>query len=136
MTLEGKVAIVTGVTSDIGKAIALRLGPAAILINGAAWRVRSSFLESAGQGDGVRPGPYGITVNVVAPGVVESPYLRANVTAEAIGKRLQRIPIGRLACPEDCAAAVAHVTSPDMDYVTGQILYVDGGFLSAGVIAK
>jgi NAD(P)-dependent dehydrogenase (short-subunit alcohol dehydrogenase family) len=42
----------------------------------------------------------------------------------------------RLASPEDCAAAVAHIIAPDMDYVTGQILYVDGGFRSAGVIAK
>jgi NAD(P)-dependent dehydrogenase (short-subunit alcohol dehydrogenase family) len=31
---------------------------------------------------------------------------------------------------------VAHLASPDMGYVTGQILYVDGGFLSAGVIAR
>ena len=80
--------------------------------------------------------PHGITVNVMAPGIVESQYLRANVTPAAIAKRLERIPMGRLASPEDCAAAVAHLTSPDMDYVTGQILYVDGGFLSAGVIGK
>jgi NAD(P)-dependent dehydrogenase (short-subunit alcohol dehydrogenase family) len=65
MKLAGKVAVVTGVTSEIGKAIALRL-----------------------------------------------------------------------ASVEDCAAAVAHLASPDMDYVTGQILYVDGGFLCAGVIAR
>jgi glucose 1-dehydrogenase len=80
--------------------------------------------------------PYGITVNVVAPGVVESPYLRANVAPEAIRKRLERIPMGRLASVEDCATAVIHLSSPDMGYVTGQILYVDGGFLSAGVIAR
>jgi glucose 1-dehydrogenase len=80
--------------------------------------------------------PYGITVNVMAPGVVESPYVRANLTPEAIGKRLERIPMGRLARVEDCAAAAAHLASPDMDYVTGQVLYVDGGFLSAGVIAR
>jgi NAD(P)-dependent dehydrogenase (short-subunit alcohol dehydrogenase family) len=42
----------------------------------------------------------------------------------------------RLAAVEDCAAAIIHLASPDMDYVTGQILYVDGGFVSAGVIAR
>jgi NAD(P)-dependent dehydrogenase (short-subunit alcohol dehydrogenase family) len=44
--------------------------------------------------------------------------------------------MSRLASPEDIAAAVAHLASPDMGYVTGQILYVDGGFLSAGIITR
>jgi NAD(P)-dependent dehydrogenase (short-subunit alcohol dehydrogenase family) len=44
--------------------------------------------------------------------------------------------MSRLASPEDIAAGVAHLASPDMSYVTGQVLYVDGGFLSAGVIAR
>jgi 3-oxoacyl-[acyl-carrier protein] reductase len=44
--------------------------------------------------------------------------------------------MGSLASPEDCAAAVAHLASPDMGYVTGQVVYVDGGFLSTGVIAR
>jgi NAD(P)-dependent dehydrogenase (short-subunit alcohol dehydrogenase family) len=68
--------------------------------------------------------------------VVETQYLRTNVTDAQIAKRLERIPMGRLASPEDCAAAVAYLVAPDMGYVTGQILYVDGGFLSAGVIAR
>ncbi len=253
MKLAGKVAVVTGVTSEIGKAIALRLaaegaavavtgntpakvekvvmdlegakarymaealdlavpetvegffgrvagrlGPTDILVNGAAWRVRSSFLDTthadwrrtfAGCVDtyfycslaaarqmvprkwgriihlGSIAGavmmvpfaaytaakgavhalakamacdlaPYGITVNVVAPGVVETQYLRTNVTEAQIAKRLERIPLDRLCTPEDCAAAVAHLASPDMGYVTGQVLYVDGGFLSAGVIVR
>jgi len=42
----------------------------------------------------------------------------------------------RLATLEDCAAAMIHLAAPDMRYVTGQILYVEGGFLSAGVLAK
>ncbi len=251
-TCAGKVAVVTGVTSPLGQAIALRLaaegaavavtghtpakveqagqalekaqarffaepldlsvpetvraffarvadrlGPTDILVNGTAWRVRQSFLETTDEswrktfagcvdsyfycslaaarqmvprkwGRIIHLGsiagevfmapfaaytaakgavhaltkamacdlaPHGITVNVVAPGVVESPYLRANVTPEALAKRLERIPSGRLASPEDCAAAVSYLVAPDMGYVTGQILYVDGGFLSAGVIA-
>jgi len=80
--------------------------------------------------------PHGITVNVVAPGVVETNYVRDNLTPAQIAKRLERIPANRLASPEDCAAAAAHLASPDMGYVTGQVLYVDGGFLSAGVIAR
>ncbi len=81
-------------------------------------------------------GAYGITVNVVAPGVVESPYVREHLTPEQITKRLERIPTGRLATPAEVAAAVAHFASPDMGYVTGQILFVDGGFLNAGVLTR
>ena len=44
--------------------------------------------------------------------------------------------MGRLGTPEDCAAAVAKLVAPDMGYITGQFLYVDGGFLSAGVITR
>ncbi len=253
MSLTGKVSVITGATSPLGQAIALRLaaegaavaitghtpaklegvvmalrqagvecmaealdltvpetveaffgrvaerlGPADILVNGTAWRIRATFLETTPEdwrktfagcvdsyfycshaaarqmiprkwGRIVNIGsiagevlmapfaaytaakgavhaltkamacdlaPHGITVNVVAPGVVESPYTRTNVSPEGLAKRLERIPMGRLGAPEDCAAAVAKLVAPDMDYITGQCLYVDGGFLSAGVIVR
>ena len=253
MSLSGKVAVVTGVTSPLGEAIALRLaaegaavavtghtpaklepvvhalqgararflaeaadltvpetverffgrvaaqlGPTDVLVNGTAWRTRRSFLETtyedwrktfAGCVDAyfycslvaakqmvprrwgriihigsiagsvmmvpftaytaakaavhglatamaIDLAPHGITVNVVAPGVVESRYVRENLAPAQIEKRLERIPMNRLASPEDIAAGVAHLASPDMSYVTGQVLYVDGGFLSAGVITR
>jgi NAD(P)-dependent dehydrogenase (short-subunit alcohol dehydrogenase family) len=252
MNLAGKVAVVTGVTSEIGEAIALRLaaegaalavtghtpaklepvvralqgaqarffaeaadlsvpetverffrrvaeqlGPTDILVNGTAWRQRQSFLETtyadwrktfAGCVDtyfycslaaarqmvprqwgriihigsisadvlmvpfaaytaakgavhalakamAVELAPHGITVNVVAPGVVETRYVRTQLKPEQIQKRLDRIPMQRLANPEEVGAAVAHLASTDMSYVTGQVVYVDGGFLSAGVTA-
>jgi 3-oxoacyl-[acyl-carrier protein] reductase len=252
-SLTGKVAVVTGVTSPLGEAIALRLaaegaavavtgrtaakltrvsqaleaararwlaealdltvpevvdgffarvaerlGPVDILVNGTAWRMRQSFLETTPADwrrtiascvdsyffcslaaarqmvprrwgriihlgsitgsvlmapftaytvakaavNGLATGmacdlaPHGITVNVVAPGVVESRYVRENLTPEQIEKRLERIPTGRLATPEEVAAAVAHFAAPDMGYVTGQTLFVDGGFLRAGVLTR
>ncbi|HEX7512162.1 MAG TPA: SDR family oxidoreductase [Candidatus Methylomirabilis sp.] len=49
---------------------------------------------------------------------------------------MERIPMGRLGTPEDCAAAVVKLVAPDMGYITGQFLYVDGGFLGAGVIVR
>ena len=76
--------------------------------------------------------PHGITVNVMAPGVIDSPYTRTNVSPEAIAKRLERIPMGRLGTPEDCAAAVAKLVAPDMDYITGQILLRGRGFPERG----
>lgn len=80
--------------------------------------------------------PFGITVNVVAPGPVETKYFRTHVTAEGIQKRIERMPMGRFATPEDCASVVAHLVAEDMGYVTGQIVYVDGGFLSVGSLAR
>ncbi len=80
--------------------------------------------------------PFNISVNAVSPGPVETEHLRTHLSAAAIERRIDRIPAGRLATPEDCAAAAVHLAAPDMGFVTGQILYVDGGFLSAGVIAK
>jgi 3-oxoacyl-[acyl-carrier protein] reductase len=253
MMLSGKVAVVTGVTSPIGQAIALRLaaegaavavtghtvakveqvaealtqakarfmaealdltapetvdgffarvaerlGPTDILVNGTAWRVRATFLEitpadwrktfaacvdsylycSLAAARQMAPrkwgrivnigsvvaeaynapftayaaakgaihsltramacdlAPHGITVNVMAPGVIESPYTLTNISPEALAKRKERIPMGQLGKPEDCAAAVAKLVAPDMSYITGQIFYVDGGFLSAGVIVR
>lgn len=253
MTLSGRVAVVTGATSEIGHATALRLaaggaavavtgntpakldrvvadlrkagaklhaaaldlsrpavvdaffaevaqalGPVDILVNTAAWRKPQPFLEityadwrrtfevsvdsyllcslaaarqmvprrwgriihygsvsgavlmapfpayTAAKGAvhalvtamAVELAPYGISVNAVSPGPVETVYVRTNLSPEAIQKRIDRIPAGRLATPEDCAAAVVHLAAPDMGYVTGQILYVEGGFLSAGVLAR
>jgi len=87
-------------------------------------------------GEAIDLAPHGITVNVVAPGVVESRCVRENLTALQIERRLERNPMSRLASPEDIAAGVAHLASPDMDYATGQILYVDRGFCSAGIITR
>jgi len=101
-----------------------------------AYTAAKSAVHGMAKAMAVDLAPYGITVNVVAPGVVETAYTRTNLSPAQLAKRLERIPAGRLASPEDCAAAVAHVASPDMGYVTGQVLYVDGGFLSAGVTAK
>ncbi len=107
-----------------------------LMVPFAAYTAAKGAVHALAKAMAVDLAPHGITVNVVAPGVVETQYVRTNLTPVQIQKRLDRIPAGRLATPEDCAAAVVHLASPDMGYVTGQIVYVDGGFLSAGVIAR
>lgn len=73
--------------------------------------------------------PYGITVNTVAPGPVDTELFRVNHPhgSEAEKMALARIPLGRFGQPQDVAAAVAFLLSADAAYITGQILGVDGG---------
>lgn len=71
----------------------------------------------------------GITVNAVAPGPVETEMFRRNTPAgsEAEGRFLSMIPMRRLGNPEEIVAAIAFLLSEDAGFITGQILFVDGG---------
>ncbi|MDP1571749.1 MAG: 3-oxoacyl-[acyl-carrier-protein] reductase [Vicinamibacterales bacterium] len=67
-----------------------------------------------------------ITVNVVAPGLIDTDMTRA-ITAQAHGDWAAQIPLGRLGAPEDVASAVSFLASDEASYITGQILAVNGG---------
>ena len=68
----------------------------------------------------------GITVNVVAPGLIETDMTRA-LTNSAHEEWASRIPLKRLGSPEDVAAAVCFLASDEASYITGQVLAVNGG---------
>lgn len=73
---------------------------------------------------------YGINVNAVGPGVVETDLNRKVVAQPDIYKHIVgETPLGRYGTPDDMAGAVVYLASDDADYVTGHILYVDGGCL-------
>jgi len=68
----------------------------------------------------------GIRVNAIGPGTVDSghggfddPAVRENYAS--------RVPLGRVAVPEDIARAAVFLASDDAEYINGVILYVDGG---------
>lgn len=67
-----------------------------------------------------------ITVNVVAPGLVDTDMMAA-LTEDQRKAILARVPLGRYATAAEIAAAVAFLASPDAAYITGAVLPVDGG---------
>ena len=69
-----------------------------------------------------------IYVNAIAPTVVETGFTASILADETAATSLvQRIPLGRWAQPEDLIGPVLFFASSASDYVTGQILFVDGG---------
>jgi 3-oxoacyl-[acyl-carrier protein] reductase len=71
--------------------------------------------------------PLGINVNAVAPGLVTNTRLADAMPEGLLEKMVALTPIGRGGLPEDVAAAVAFLASPDADYVTGQVVELHGG---------
>ena len=67
-----------------------------------------------------------ITVNVVAPGLIETDMTRA-ITDDAKTDWSAQIPLGRMGTPADIAAAVSFLASDEASYITGQVLAVNGG---------
>lgn len=78
-------------------------------------------------------GPFNINVNAVAPGFIATDMTKA--TAERVGidfeenKRMaaERIPLRRVGAPEDVANVIAFLVSDEASYVSGQVIYVNGG---------
>ncbi len=72
---------------------------------------------------------YEITVNAVAPGMVQTPGTRMFWEGGILGEPAERVPLGRWGTPEDIANAILYLASPAASYVTGETILVDGGFL-------
>jgi 3-oxoacyl-[acyl-carrier protein] reductase len=68
----------------------------------------------------------GVTVNVVAPGVVDTDMI-AELPDARVSQMVSMVPLGRLAQPAEVAAAIGFLASPEAAYLTGTVLAVDGG---------
>lgn len=71
-------------------------------------------------------GSRNITANVVAPGFIDTDMTRA-LDEPQRARLAEQVPLGRLGTPEDVAAAVAFLASPQASYITGETLHVNGG---------
>ncbi|MBI3501181.1 MAG: acetoacetyl-CoA reductase [Bacteroidetes bacterium] len=69
---------------------------------------------------------YGITVNSISPGYTATPLL-TGIPPEVLQKIIAQIPMGRLAKPQEIAAAVSYLTSDDAAFITGADLSINGG---------
>ena len=71
---------------------------------------------------------YGINVNAIAPSTISTPFSEKTLSdPERLKRTLANCPLGRLGKPEDMVGAAVFLASPASDYMTGQIIYLDGG---------
>jgi glucose 1-dehydrogenase len=75
--------------------------------------------------------PYGIRVNAIGPGSIMTDILKSVANDKEAKRRiLSRTPLGRIGLPEEVASVAAFLASDDASYITGEIIYVDGGRLA------
>jgi 3-oxoacyl-[acyl-carrier protein] reductase len=69
----------------------------------------------------------GVTINSVAPGVIDNHFHEVHTSKEAFASLVKAIPIGRAGTNEDVAGVVAFLASPAAAYITGDVIHVNGG---------
>jgi len=117
--IKGRIINIASLTSSLGFPNMISYAAAK---GGIAQITKSLSKEWAG---------YGINVNAIAPGYYETAMTKAIFeNKEYAAKLLLRIPLNRFGFPEDLAGIAVFLASDASNYITGQIIYVDGGFTS------
>lgn len=88
-----------------------------------SYRASKYALESYSRSAAAELGPYGITVNIVSPGPVQSGYISTAMEKTLVAD----LPLRRIGRPEDIANAVVFFASEEAGWITGQLLFVHGG---------
>jgi NAD(P)-dependent dehydrogenase (short-subunit alcohol dehydrogenase family) len=94
----------------------------------AAYNVSKAAVHAIARSAAIDLGRYGVRVNAVAPGVVDTPIAALVVhNPDLAPAYLRTIPLGRFGMPRDIADAVLFLASDAASYITGQMLVIDGG---------
>lgn len=96
------------------------------VLTGAAYAATKGGVESLAKSMAQELAPRGITVNVIAPGIIETPMLRAH-TAERKQGMAASTPLKRLGQPEEIAGAVVYLASAEAGFITGTVMHINGG---------
>lgn len=100
---------------------------------GSAYVSAKAGVEAISKNGALEFAPYGIRVNAILPGLVQTPLTRAHFDDPArIAAFVDRIPMGRPAQPEEIAAPSLYLASDDASYVSGASLLVDGAWAVSG----
>lgn len=104
---------IVNVSTDAARAFASQLG----------YGASKAALEALTRGIAIEVGPFGITVNAVAPGPVQTGWISRELERQV----MPAIPMGRLGRPEDIADVIVFLASAQAEWITGQVIQVAGG---------
>jgi 3-oxoacyl-[acyl-carrier protein] reductase len=110
--------------AQVGRIINLSTDAAHAHAGNVSYAASKHAIESYSRSAAIELGPYGITVNVVAPGPIQTGYL----TPEATTAIAAETPLRRVGQPEDVAEVILFLASQQARWLTGQLLYVGGGW--------
>lgn len=94
-----------------------------------AYSASKAAIEEVMRSVAVEYGPFGVLANCVAPGFVLTDLTHQNNDAKQLEALAERIPLGRLAEPDEIARFISWLVSAENSYITGQSIAIDGGFL-------
>jgi len=120
--LKTELAAAKGSVVNVTSIAGVRVHPFA----GAAYATSKAALAALTREMAHDFGPLGVRVNAIAPGLIDTPLLQA-LSPERMAAQLALQPTGKAGRPADIANAVSFLAAPEMDFITGQVLLVDGG---------